>query len=154
MVNNPLQEKATDFYFWREMSVYIKRLILLIAVVILAVGVRLFDNGLCSLGLDGKYSYYSSDDEVTKMSKVPLFCARGKYERIDLAGDYAYAERIIKRARASVIKEESLDGVTVIYAYSPTISNFTVVSGKKVNLMIAVSDEKIAVGSPLLKGSY
>lgn len=136
------------------MSVYIKRLILLIAVVMLAVGIRLSDNGLCSLGLDGEYSYYSSDDEVTVVDKVPLFCARGKYERIDLAGDYALSERIIKRARAKVVKEESFDGVTVIYAYSPKISNYKLVGGEKVNLMIAVNSQKIAVGSPLLKGSY
>ena len=136
------------------MSVYIKRLILLFAIAFITVGVRLSDNGLCSLGIDGRYSYYSTVDEVTVLDEAPLFSPRGEYERIDLSGGVEDANRIISRANAVVKAKESFDGLTVIYAYTTRISNFVTVGGERVNLMIAISDGRVAVGSPLLKGSY
>lgn len=136
------------------MSVYIKRLVLLMAITFIAVGVRLYDNGLCSFIREGAYSVYSATDEVTEFIKVPLLNRRGEYERIDLKGGERDARALLERMNATIINEERFDDITVVYAFCPRISNFIKVDDKKVNVMIALSKEKMTVGSPLIKGSY
>ena len=136
------------------MSVYIKRLVLLVAITFIAVGVRLYDNGLCSFIREGEYSVYSATDEVTEFSEVPMLNKRGAYERIDLKGGERDIKALLERMNATIIKEERFEDITVVYAFCPRISNFVEVEGAKVNIMIALSNGKMTVGSPLIKGSY
>lgn len=77
---------------------------------------------------------------------------RGRYVRADLSGD---PTETLARLSAKELRREELDGVTVIYAFSPRIAAYETLSFGRVNVMLAVRpDGRLAVGSPLLKGSY
>lgn len=73
----------------------------------------------------------------------------GEGERIDYYGSETTALECCDE-----LWREYLDGVTVIYAYTPLRAYYKRVHGEKVNVMIAVRGNKISVGSPILKGSY
>ncbi len=136
------------------MNVYLKRLALIAAIALIAIGVRLSDNGLCTFFRQGEYSYFSVDDEMTLVGKVPFFNRRGAYERIDVDGSYYDAKAIIRKMYAVVIAEEEVDGIKILYAFCPRISNEVELNGDRVNIMIAINGDKMTVGSPLIKGSY
>lgn len=61
----------------------------------------------------------------------------------------------IKTLKANIIKSEYLgNGTTVIYAYSPLINTYVSLENKKVNLQIALTDNKTTIGWPLILGSF
>ena len=76
---------------------------------------------------------------------------RGKYVRVDMTGD---VDSVLKTLSARELFRESCDGVTVVYTFTTRLSAYETVHGRRVNLMIAVRGDRLAVGSPLLKGSY
>lgn len=93
---------------------------------------------------NGRQTVYAAGDAVPS--------TRGKYVRVDMTGD---AETVLKRLGARERFREQLDdSLTVIYAFSARFSAHETVHGQTVNLMIAVRNDRLAVGSPLLKGSY
>ena len=49
---------------------------------------------------------------------------------------------------------EVLEGTKISYAYDPSLANFVVVDGNKVNLQVAKTDFCIVVGYPLILGSF
>lgn len=77
--------------------------------------------------------------------------ARGKYVRADMTGD---AADVLKTLGARELYREDIDGMTVLYAFSPRISAYETLRFGRVNVMIAVRGDRLVVGSPLIKGSY
>ena len=76
----------------------------------------------------------------------------GMEERITLLeGD---AADVLKTLGARELAREEIDGMTVIYAFSPRISAYETLRYGRVNVMIAVRGARLVVGSPLIKGSY
>ena len=150
--------KAEKRIFLREfikvVSVVNKRIAVFIAVVLILSGVRLADNGLCGFIREGSYTVYDKYDRQFIMEEVPVLNVRGVYERVDLKGSYSDAINLLERMDAEILKEEKIDEVKIIYAYSPVLSAYALFSYGKVNVMIALSSGRMAVGSPLLKGSY
>ena len=49
---------------------------------------------------------------------------------------------------------EVLNGTSISYAYDPSLANFVVVDGNKVNLQVAKTDFCVVVGHPLILGSF
>ena len=65
------------------------------------------------------------------------------------------AGAVIKTLNANVVKKEWLeDGTVVIYAYSSLIEKQVKVENKNVNLQIAIKENSIIVGWPLILGSF
>ena len=64
------------------------------------------------------------------------------------------AEEVLAKLGAAERFRQDLDGTTVIYAYSRSVSGEVVVMGSRINVQIAVSDGVLTVGSPLIAGSY
>ena len=61
----------------------------------------------------------------------------------------------IETLKARVVKTEYLeDGATVIYAFSNLIDEKVDVFGKKVNLQIAIRENRTTIGWPLILGSF
>ncbi len=128
------------------------RFSLVIFLFALLVALRFFCNGLLFFKT-GEYSFFSHSDEQIYLSS-PTFNALGRYERIDFCGGEEEAEELLRKAHAVIKKRERIENIVIIYAYSPLILGNETVNGTKVNLMIALSGGKVAVGSPLIKGSF
>lgn len=75
--------------------------------------------------------------------------------RYDFAGDRAAAQDAVTTLGGKVLWQEELDdGLIVLYAYSNRIYKSVSLSEQSVNLMVAVRDGKVSIGSPMLEGSY
>lgn len=55
---------------------------------------------------------------------------------------------------AEMVKEQTIDGVIIVYAYSSRIKDNVTVGDNKINIQIAVNRGKVTIGSPLIIGSY
>ncbi len=110
-------------------------------------GMRL---AFCRLDIwvEGEYTAFDRRDAPIS---APV---RNGYERVDTTGGEKKARDVLSVFWARTVKEEQIDGIHIYYAYAPVIGKFETVFGKRVNLMIAVRGEQVAVGSPLLLGSY
>ncbi len=136
------------------MKVWKRRFIVFIVVAVLLTCVRFADNGLLRFIREGEYTAFTARDAEIKYDLLPLINNRGGYERIDLAGDESKANTLLESMRAVTLSVEHVDDTIVIYAHSPLLSVSADTQMGKVNVMIAVRDGNITVGSPLIKGSF
>ena len=98
-----------------------------------------------------KLTVYENGAQTVYAPGEPVPSTRGKYVRADMTGDW---ETVLNVLDARCVETQQLDGVTVVYAFSPRFSAYETLSFGRVNVMIAVRGDRLAVGSPLLKGSY
>lgn len=118
-----------------------KKFIALIGIVCILAGLKIMSRGIKNIASEGDIFYDYG----------------GGYVRLDSIGSEKDAEKAVKEAGAKIVFTERLteQGITLIYAYSPYITKYETVKGKKINIMAAVTKEnKIAYGTPLLLGSY
>lgn len=125
-----------------DIIVAMKRIIALIGIVCLLVGISGVKNAplVCKGGTLTRYPANPS------CVSEPL--------RIDFYGDGSDAEEYLKKVSARVLLREQVDGLDIIYAYTPHVGRSEWVHGRRINLMLAVGGGKISVGVPLLKGCY
>lgn len=128
--------------------------VLFIAVALVFTGLRLACGGLCAFVRDGSYTAYLDDDAELRYGEVPLLGVRGVYERIDTYGGEEKASEILDRLAATNVRTETVDEITVIYAFSPLLPKVVTLKGERTNVMIALTRGKMTIGSPLIKGSY
>ncbi len=126
-----------------------KRFLILIGVLSIALGVRLYNNGLIGSDMDGTWS--RGDYDVTEIEKPLLISGP---HRLDLQGDRFTAKEIMSSLCAKELLCEQVDDIIIYYAYSVRLLSPVTVHGYRVNLMIAVSDGKVVAGTPLIYGSY
>jgi hypothetical protein len=69
----------------------------------------------------------------------------------DLAG---FAEKIATDYRAEIVWVEEIGGVTSYYCHTLNWSDGVTLYGRKINLHIAVSRGRCAVGSPIIFGGF
>lgn len=131
-----------------------KRIVAFIAVTLMLLGLRLIDNGLGGIAKNGNYTVFDKYDRAKSYDGIPVLNVRGAYERVDFKGSRADADKLLYDSRSKVLGEERIDGITVIYAYCPTISASETTVYGEVNVMIALSHGNVVVGSPLIKGAY
>jgi hypothetical protein len=124
----------------------------------LLAGLRLYDNGLLSLGLPGEFGVCHKGGAVTKYPEAerPTLDRFFGYTRLDTLGGEAELARGLKDLCARELWREQIDALTVVYAYSPYIQKFKTVLGRRVNVMAAYSSasDRLSFGCPLLVGSY
>ena len=122
------------------------KFIVFVALFLLTCGARLYSADLTALRRDYIiYAQYGTE----KTQKV-----FNGYERIDFAGGEAAALDFAAKLSARVIKKENASGAWIFYCYSPIIFKQVRLFGERVNLMIAVRGDRVAAGSPLIKGSF
>lgn len=55
---------------------------------------------------------------------------------------------------AEIVKQENIQDVTCVYAYSKKVKYLQIIDGKKVNLHVAITNDGIYLGSPIIYGSF
>ena len=110
---------------------------------------------------DGDHAFYlyraSSQRKIIRLSEEDA--GSFVYLKSDLKGesvefsDGKKAEETIETLGAKEVFSESGDVFSNRYFYTPKIREFVIISGKKVNLHLAVGN-KIVLGTPLVFGSY
>lgn len=98
--------------------------------------------------LDGTYSTFSDND-----TQISLSISKG-YERVDLRKHDGSEQEVLKKLKAKTVKKENVGDILIIYAYSPCLLKGVRLFGSTVNVMIAVTESAVVVGSPLIKGSF
>ena len=114
-----------------------RRIVAVLGVLMLLLGVKLYEVEPADCGYAGERTAFEESS------------------RYDFNGDYDCAVEAIEKLGGKILWSEELDcGVTVLYAYSPRIYKSVKLSGERVNIMTAVNDGRVSVGSPMLEGSY
>lgn len=60
------------------------------------------------------------------------------------------AEEILNILKATVVQENEIENLRLIYAYSPYYQDSVMVDGKKVNLQLAFDGDNLIAGFPLI----
>ena len=69
--------------------------------------------------------------------------------------NYDYTSKIINYYNAKLVTKSALEGYcNNYYYYTPSLPNSVVINGKKVNVHIAVSDNCVTVGYPIIYYAY
>lgn len=100
----------------------------------------------------GRAVFYDDNRPTTRADG--LCYAQGSNVRYDLTGseDDMYGE--LERLGARIVRVEHADGLTVVYAYSDRVCSISAYSATEYNMMAAYRDGMIAIGAPVLLGSY
>ena len=97
---------------------------------------------------------YSTLNGVKTIQKPEyVFCYNLRGESCVVENDYTVAQ-ILKDFNAKVVKTETHDNGTSIYAYSSKIKYKKNLFGSVVNLHVELSNGKITLGSPIIYGSF
>ncbi|MCH5153832.1 MAG: hypothetical protein J1F71_01330 [Clostridiales bacterium] len=115
------------------------------------VGVAVWFSPLVSLGAPELY-----DDNVPVSTVRGLCYPSDALCRVDFKGDDGDMRQALDGLFAVTVKEVNIDGLTVVYAFSPRVAAQAqhLDSGEWYNVMAAYSDGKISIGTPILSGCY
>lgn len=80
--------------------------------------------------------------------------ARVKGESCKIEKSGFNVEEFFKSYNTEILFSESVDGVTSYYGYSKEIKFLAKIGGKAVNLHVAVAENSVTVGSPIIFGSF
>ncbi|HRF35826.1 MAG TPA: hypothetical protein PLZ09_00840 [Clostridia bacterium] len=69
-------------------------------------------------------------------------------------GDFDDMQKVLKKCRVAVLSEESVGNVHIIYGISESCGKPVQANGMNINFQIAIRDNVITVGTPLIMGSY
>ncbi len=75
-------------------------------------------------------------------------------ESITFQGTKNDALNFFNKYNYEVIYSEMVENIFIIYAYCPQIQNHVFVNNQKTNLQLAINNQKITIGTPLILGSY
>ena len=106
---------------------------------------------------DGNYSNYSTNATIgTNLG----FCYIDNKNTSSTIGESVVCNNLelssaIKTLNATILKKEHLScGTVVLYAFSPLINKSVELNNSKVNLQIAIKENEIIIGWPLILGSF
>ena len=139
-----------------------KRFLCLVGVVLVLVGIRLGNNGLSGLSLPYGASFEIhrvGGVEVMAYEDVPLLSRWGEHlgQRIDFVGGYSEAIGILRQLGAREVRRERVGiygEVLVIYALAGRLRGRTAEYWGDFNVMVAIRGNRVAVGYPILIGSF
>lgn len=77
-----------------------------------------------------------------------------KGETLSLTGGEKAAAEVIKKLKMRTVLEQNLEGIRIIYGYTPRLRGYVVIDGSRINVQIAVREDAVTVGTPLILGSY
>lgn len=103
------------------------------------------------------YGASSCAEERPSIGVFDLPFVEGKSVRLSFSTEteaWAYARALMEERGVFLQTAEYAAGVTSYYCYSSERGKSVLVSGKAVNLHIAVSGTAVSVGSPIIFGGY
>ncbi len=125
---------------------------------------------------DAKYefyiptNYYIETDDVMKVERLGTFdivtCEKKDMEKVKakigktlgytvkFSGDRSAVDSLLSEYGVVIREIQKIDGVEIIYGYSNRLSGGVELNGKKVNVQINYKSNAIAMGTPLIMGSY
>jgi len=106
---------------------------------------------------EGTFSVFDEFDNVRIYDERPIFYryqTPNYFTRFDTYGNISDIDGILRNLGARELFREQVNNIIIIYAKTPLITKYERVHSQKVNIMIALRDNRISVGSPLLKGSF
>ena len=92
-----------------------------------------------------------SSGVILESINLPFSDFIGFYKQFDTSYDY---NSLLNKYRAKLVCVEKLDGITNYYYYSNKLPKSESVKNKKVNIQIAISNNAVVVGTPIIYGSY
>jgi len=138
----------------------LKRFVCIIGVMLVLLGMRLGENGLCglSIGGDAVFSVYRRGGAVDVMPyrDAPTLDRFGDYlaQRLDIEGEMSAVRDIMRQLGAREVRRENFGELVIIYALAPRLRRRTQERWGEFNVMAAVRGDAVAVGYPVLMGSY
>ena len=91
--------------------------------------------------------------EKQSLTIFDLPYVEGEQVRYDIKSE-DFLQNTLESLAAVVLWTEEVDGVTSYYAKSDRLSKSVLISGALVNLHIAIKENEIVVGTPIIFGSY
>ena len=114
-------------------------------------------NALSELAsLEGEKTYYvgvaASNAYILNEKDAGVFLDKVKGEscRVNDMG----VETIMKEYKAAEVFVEEAEGTTSYYCFSPLLKRSVIIKGREINLHIAVKNDEVTVGTPLIFGSF
>ena len=92
---------------------------------------------------DVDFVYLTKEEGLNSIKKVPL-------EGLEFYMNNVDAEEILNILKATVVQENEIENLRLIYAYSPYYQDSVMVDGKKVNLQLAFDGDNLIAGFPLI----
>ena len=120
----------------------------LLGIVFLLVGIRFYDSGIFRITGGDLQVFCAAECGRTHAPEIFLPDGSTVY-RINLEPDFDVC-RFLKESGARIVLEEG----RIIYAFSPLIRNFVILSGRRVNMMINRDERAVNIGIPILLGSF
>ncbi len=144
-------------WFW-----FLKKSIRAIAVGVLAIGICCcvrMGNATKLSAYVGENTYYlrsSSSQALQKTSLTPWECLLVQGESVQIRGqvDERFVQRIAAEQDAEIVFVEEVCGVKSYYCYTPNWQESVYLSGRRVNLHIALQAQGCVVGYPVIFGGY
>lgn len=118
-----------------------------------------FNNSPLFTNYADEYEVYLTDfscsSKIIGVSKARFpFILNVKGESVQLKKESFDLENFLKDLNAEIVMIESVENYDCYYAYSPDIKRSKIVYDKTVNLHIAIGNNSVKVGSPLIYGSF
>ena len=98
------------------------------------------------------YNSYSSKSQSEKVRGLTL--KRGKCGESFVADKGFDVEKLVSDFRAEAVRVEKAGEVTSLYYYTDKIPYFKTIGGKKINLHVAIDNDTVTVGTPIIFGSF
>ncbi|PWM75774.1 MAG: hypothetical protein DBX59_00585 [Bacillota bacterium] len=133
-----------------------KKLYILMAGLMLASAFMLVNNPPLFAAFSPVSEVYSADGSMGAGSVYGVFeTVNGKSgESCRVDRENFSLQECIKYFQAEIIFTERVENTVSVYLYSPKIKRYKIVKGEKINLHVAFAAEYVALGSPLVYGSY
>lgn len=97
------------------------------------------------------YQVTCNSDEFVK---TVGFCSKVDGVSARFSGNANDVDALINRLQADVVSCQQLGELYVFCCESPLLKNGVAIDGKRVNVQIALSNNTVTVGSPLILGDY
>ena len=100
----------------------------------------------------GSAVFVESDVEHCKQVKSELHSING--QSLSFEGDSELYNQLIAYLFHNVVLTENVSNVKCCYGYNNKLNNFITIDGKTINIQIALNNNKITIGTPVILGSY
>lgn len=134
-----------------------KKLYIALSALILSIAFTLINNPPTFIGLSGERTAYvgsaSSQAGIVDYSAIAAV-NRIKGESCRVSAKNFSLDSVIKNFGAEIIFIERVGGTVSYYMYAPSLKTSATVKGCLVNLHIAVTNDYVTLGTPIIYGSY
>ena len=96
---------------------------------------------------DVDFVYLTKEEGLDAVKKIPV-------EGLEFYLNGVSSDEVLKILEATVIEQSEVQGIRLIYAYSPFYQDAVIIDGKKVNLQLAFDGNNIIAGFPLILTGY